>query len=89
VIDGVDDLSFHDLEIFLAFARHEHFAHAGEDLGISTATVQRSVRGLERKLGVDLLEQAGRRVRLRHAGHVLVQEGHVTGQLIPVGPPDA
>lgn len=74
MIDGADEVSFHDLEIFLAFARHEHFAHAGEDLGLSTATVQRSVRGLERKLGVDLLEQAGRRVRLRHAGHVLVQE---------------
>ncbi|MFI5610224.1 LysR family transcriptional regulator [Amycolatopsis sp. NPDC051903] len=76
MIDGADDVSFHDLEIFLAFARREHFARAGEELGISTATVQRIVHGLERKLGVELVEQAGRRVRLRHAGHVLRQEAN-------------
>ncbi|MET7994398.1 LysR family transcriptional regulator [Amycolatopsis sp. NPDC005232] len=74
MIYGADDVSFHDLEVFIAFARREHFAQAGEDLGLNTATVQRSVRGLERKLGVALVEQAGRRVRLRHAGHVLAQE---------------
>jgi hypothetical protein len=40
------------------------------------ATVQRGIRALERKLGVQLVEQAGRRVRLRHPGHVLAREAH-------------
>jgi LysR family transcriptional regulator, transcription activator of glutamate synthase operon len=74
VTDGTEDVSFHDLETFLVFARLEHFGHAAAQLGVSTATVQRAVRALERKLGVELVEQVGRRVRLRHAGHVLVRE---------------
>ncbi|WP_028936296.1 LysR substrate-binding domain-containing protein [Pseudonocardia spinosispora] len=72
----VGDISFADLEMFLSFARFEHFGRAAAELEVSVATVQRGVRGLERKLGVELVEQAGRRVRLRHAGHVLAREAH-------------
>jgi DNA-binding transcriptional LysR family regulator len=69
-------VSFDDLEVFLVFARTEHFGHAAAELGVSVATVQRSVRALERKLGVALVEQAGRRVRLRQSGRVLAREAH-------------
>lgn len=73
-------VSFGDLELLLVFARSEHFGHAAEELGVSVATVQRGIRALERKLGVPLVEQAGRRVRLRHSGHVLAREAHTVVQ---------
>lgn len=69
-------ITFGDLELLLAFARSEHFGHAAAELGVSVATVQRGIRALERKLGVALVEQAGRRVRLRHSGRVLAREAH-------------
>jgi DNA-binding transcriptional LysR family regulator len=71
-----DDVTFGDLEMFLVFARSEHFGRTAAELGVSVATVQRGIRSLERKLGVELVEQAGRRVRLRHPGHVLAREAH-------------
>ncbi|WP_396836914.1 LysR family transcriptional regulator [Mycobacterium sp. ITM-2016-00317] len=58
------------------FARTEHFGHAATDLGVSVATVQRAVRSLERKLGVSLVEQSGRRVRMLPAGRVFEREAH-------------
>lgn len=72
----VRKVTFSDLELLLVFARSEHFGHAAAELGVSVATVQRGIRALERKLGVALVEQAGRRVRLRHSGHVLAREAH-------------
>jgi DNA-binding transcriptional LysR family regulator len=70
------EVTFADLEMFLSFAKNEHFGRTAAELGVSVATVQRSVRALERKLGVNLVEQAGRRVRMLHTGHVLVREAH-------------
>ncbi|WP_009472960.1 LysR family transcriptional regulator [Rhodococcus sp. JVH1] len=69
-------VSFEDLEVFLEFARTEHFGRTAAELNVSVATVQRSVRALERKLGVALVEQAGRQVRLLPSGHVLAREAH-------------
>ncbi|MEW2550028.1 LysR family transcriptional regulator [Streptomyces sp. NPDC047002] len=68
------DITFADFEMFLVFSKNEHFGHAAAELGVSAATVQRTVRALERKLGVALIEQSGRRVRMLHSGHVLVRE---------------
>jgi LysR family transcriptional regulator, transcription activator of glutamate synthase operon len=70
------EVTFADLETFLVFARTEHFGRTAAELGVSVATVQRGIRSLERKLGVALVEQAGRRVRLRHPGHILAREAH-------------
>jgi DNA-binding transcriptional LysR family regulator len=74
--DGAKDVTFVDLETFVVFARTEHFGYAATDLGVSVATVQRAVRSLERKLGVSLIEQSGRRVRMLPAGRVLEREAH-------------
>ncbi|HEX3786390.1 MAG TPA: LysR substrate-binding domain-containing protein [Pseudonocardiaceae bacterium] len=71
-----NEVTFGDLEMFLAFARTEHFGQTATELEVSVATVQRSIRALERKLGVQLVEQDGRRVRLRHQGNILVREAH-------------
>lgn len=70
------DVTFADLEMLLAFSRTEHFGLTADELGVSVATVQRAIRALERKLGVALVEQSGRRVRMLHTGIVLVREAH-------------
>ncbi|GAA3749731.1 SDR family oxidoreductase [Streptomyces tremellae] len=67
-------LTFAGFEMFLALSRNEHFGQAAAELGVSAATVQRTVRALERKPGVALIEQSARRVRMLHSGHVLVRE---------------
>jgi LysR family transcriptional regulator, transcription activator of glutamate synthase operon len=68
------EITFADLEMFVSFAEREHFGRTAADLGVSVATVQRGVRALERKLGIALVEQAGRQVRMLNAGRVLVRE---------------
>ncbi|GHJ41565.1 LysR substrate-binding domain-containing protein [Streptomyces sp. TS71-3] len=70
------EITFSDLEMFLVFSKTEHFGHTATELDVSVATVQRGIRALERKLGVRLVEQAGRRVRMLHTGHILVREAH-------------
>jgi len=70
-MDKARQVTFHDLEILLAFSSGEHLGQAARNLGMSTASVQRSIRALEDKLGVVLVERDGRRLRLRRAGWVL------------------
>ncbi|MGV9797028.1 LysR family transcriptional regulator [Mycobacterium sp. NPDC003449] len=70
------DVTFADLEMLVAFSRTEHFGHTADELGVSVATVQRAIRALERKLGVALVEQSGRRVRMLRTGNVLAREAN-------------
>lgn len=70
------NVTFNDLEMFVAFARSEHFGQTATELGVSVATVQRGIRALERKLGISVVEQSGRRVRMLAAGRVLEGEAH-------------
>lgn len=73
---NVTDITFADLEMLVAFSRTEHFGRTADELGISVATVQRAIRALERKLGIALIEQSGRRVRMLRTGNVLAREAH-------------
>jgi LysR family transcriptional regulator, transcription activator of glutamate synthase operon len=68
------NVTFHDLEVLLAFSSAEHLGQAAESLGVSVASVQRTIRALEAKLGVELVERDGRRLRLRNAGRVLARQ---------------
>jgi DNA-binding transcriptional LysR family regulator len=70
-LEELDDVGFHELEIFLEFSRSEHLGAAAEALGYSVSSIQRAVRILEKRLGVPLVQRDGRRVRLLHTGHVL------------------
>ncbi len=70
----VESLSFHELEIFIAFAESEHLGRAAEALDLSVPAVQRAVRNLEARLGVPLVRRDGRRVRLLHAGRILADQ---------------
>ena len=64
------DISIHELELFLEFARTEHLGRAAEKLELSVAAVQRGIRSLEERLGVPLFARDGRRLRLLHTGRV-------------------
>jgi len=70
----LDDIGFHDLTIFSAFAEYEHLGRASEALGLSVPAVQRAVRSLETRLGVPLVRRDGRRIRLLHPGRILADQ---------------
>ncbi|MDB5041659.1 MAG: hypothetical protein JWN27_2385 [Candidatus Eremiobacteraeota bacterium] len=70
----LDDIGFHELTIFSAFAQHEHLGRAAEALGLSVPAVQRAVRSLESRLGVPLVRRDGRRIRLLHPGRILADQ---------------
>lgn len=69
-----DEIGFHELAVFSAFAESEHLGRAAEALGLSIPAVQRAVRLLETRLGVPLVRRDGRRIRLLHAGRILADQ---------------
>lgn len=71
VMDRVRQVTFHDLEVLLEFSTTEHLGQVSRNLGLSVPSIQRTIRGLEEKLGIVLVERDGRRLRLRHAGWVM------------------
>ncbi|MFN2569342.1 MAG: LysR family transcriptional regulator [Candidatus Dormibacteria bacterium] len=66
-------LTFEQVRSFAAVASREHISDAADALGLSQATVSEQVHGLERALGVDLLQRMGRGVRVTDAGRDVQQ----------------
>ena len=62
-----------ELQIFSCVVDHGGFASAAKALGITRSAVCRRIEGLEKRLGVRLLDRTTRRVRLTDAGEVLYQ----------------
>lgn len=60
-----------DFSYFLVIARHRNFRRAGLELGISASALSHSLRGLETRLGVRLLNRTSRSVTLTAAGDEL------------------
>jgi DNA-binding transcriptional LysR family regulator len=61
------------LNAFIAVARRRSFARAARDLGVSTSALSQSVRQLEARLGVTLLNRTSRTVALTEAGQRLLE----------------
>ena len=61
------------LRVFVAVAQELNFTRAGERLHLGQQAVSKSVRQLERELGVALLERTTREVRLTPAGAALLE----------------
>lgn len=61
----------HALRAFEAAARHLHFAHAADELGLTPTAISHQVRQLEANLGVELFCRFPRPVRLTVAGKTL------------------
>jgi len=66
-----DNLSH--LSAFAAVARHGSFRKAGAELGLSTSAMSYAIRGLEERLGVNLINRTTRSVALTDAGQRLLE----------------
>jgi DNA-binding transcriptional LysR family regulator len=73
----MDRLETRELAYFLAVADELHFGRAAARLGIAQPALSKTVRQLERRLGVSLLERSSRAVTLTEAGKVLRREAQV------------
>ncbi|WP_238542240.1 LysR family transcriptional regulator [Sphingomonas sp. PAMC 26621] len=61
-----------DFSYFLAIAKHRSFRRAGLELGVSASALSHSLKGLEARLGVRLLNRTNRSVTLTAAGEELL-----------------
>jgi LysR family transcriptional regulator, glycine cleavage system transcriptional activator len=57
--------------VFVVAARHQNFAHAAEELGLTASAVSHHVRALESALGIRLFERHARGAQLTTEGRVL------------------
>src|ERR1700733_5574599 len=64
-------LSPSDLATFLAIARHKSFRRAADDMGCTPSALSHSLRALEERLDVRLINRTTRSVGLTEAGEQL------------------
>ena len=62
------------LRFFEAAARHQNFARAGAEIGVTPAAVAHRVRRLEKHLDIPLFDRLRRGVRLNHRGRTYLKE---------------
>src|SRR5258706_12543480 len=67
-------LGFAEMNSFVAIAERSSFAKAASHLGISRSTLSETIRGLEDKLGVRLLNRTTRSVAVTEVGERLLAE---------------
>jgi DNA-binding transcriptional LysR family regulator len=58
------------LRLFVASARHLHFAHAAKELGVPRASVVASIRSMEQQLGYPLFDTSASSTTLTPEGEV-------------------
>ncbi len=64
-------MTFRQLEVFEAIARHGSFTRAAEELFVTQPTASMQIRRLSESVGLPLFEQIGKRIHLTDAGREL------------------
>lgn len=64
-------MNFNHLKVFWAVAKNLSYTRAAEELYLSQPTVSIQLKKLEEALGLDLLEQLGKKIYLTQAGELL------------------
>jgi DNA-binding transcriptional LysR family regulator len=67
------DIDLRQLEIFCKIVELKSFTRAADELFLTQPTVSGRIQSLERRVGVRLLDRAGREVTPTRAGHILYQ----------------
>jgi DNA-binding transcriptional LysR family regulator len=71
------DVTFRQLKVFEAVARHLNYSRAAEELRLSQPGVSIHVKQLEAHAGGPLFEQLGRKIYLTTAGHEMLRYSRV------------
>lgn len=66
-------IELRDLQFLTALARHQHFAKAAQECGISQPAFSMRIRKIEDKLGVSIVRRANRYLGLTEEGELLVR----------------
>ena len=69
------DLDLRLVRYFVAVARERNITRAAETLHISQPSLSAAMKGLERRLGVELLSRRGRNIEITPAGELLMRRG--------------
>jgi DNA-binding transcriptional LysR family regulator len=70
----MDGREFSELNAFVAVARHRSFSKAAAEIGLSTPTISQTIRSLEDKVGLRLLNRTTRSVAPTEAGEQLLSQ---------------
>ncbi len=68
-------LTFRQIEVFTAVARHENYTRAAQELHLSQPAVSMQIRQLEQGIGLPLFEQIGKKIHLTEAGRHMYAVG--------------
>ena len=67
------NITFRQLQVFEAVARHLSFTHAAEELFLTQPAVSMQVKQLESAVGIPLYEQLGKSIHLTEAGRLMLR----------------
>lgn len=71
-LESLQRLNFHHLRYFWCVARMGHLSQAAQALHISQSALSAQIRQLEERLGEQLFERHGRRLKLTDTGHLVL-----------------